>query len=536
MSAKQFSTFLTEAQFSEGSIERVLTLLVRLLEKTSGQKFYRYGGEHGAQEVEYMKGGVKGKGYLYFTEKRLAVRFNVIKGEFVGINFWKHWAIGRGSDAHFWLNHLNIVQVYSTVLYKIKRILHGERVPPSETIPVQLKEAFEMVAEAAGKPTHHEYYQMVKAAHPDKEDEFFRSMHWQDIVRAAVSQGGPMNLPGFIKAQPKGKGLYSVIPGDTGEAGSPAPSASPSGPSPTLFIKVTAQDPVTKKFLSAADSKEAQDMYGQIQQALADNSPQMAKKEVKDPNTLFGNLANLTKLVIKGTNKSLLIYGGPGTGKSWTITNEIAKAGMVKNQDWYHIKGKITTSALYQTLFLHRNEKLIVFDDCDSVFGTEDSANILKAALDSYDERYISWISTKTTNVAKMNDREREEFNQEIENRFIENPEDTKLKFPSEFKYEGRIIFISNLPEGKLDTAILSRSFKINMDLTDEQMFMRMEQIIDHLGEASLSRQEKLDTLRILKERNKLGELKRPNMRTFVAASKIRASGIPNWIDLLEYS
>lgn len=44
---------------------------------------------------------------------------------------------------------------------------------------------------------------------------------------------------------------------------------------------------------------------------------------------------------------------------------------------------------LYMALFINR-DKLIVFDDCDSVFGNIDSVNILKAALDSYDTRMVS--------------------------------------------------------------------------------------------------------------------------------------------------
>ena len=50
--------------------------------------------------------------------------------------------------------------------------------------------------------------------------------------------------------------------------------------------------------------------------------------------------------------------------------------------DWAHIKGKASPLSMYTALFKYKN-KIIVFDDCDSVFKNKDSVNILKSALDS---------------------------------------------------------------------------------------------------------------------------------------------------------
>lgn len=545
---KTFTDFLTEAKFSENAVEKVLFNIKKLIEKKTGQKLYRYGGETGFQEIQIKSHPGTGKGFLYFTTQKTAIRFNFVKGEFISINIWKQWKIGEASDFYIDFGGANIVKIASLILDKIYDALHGKNI--KGMIPVYLPESYEpnfLTEAVAGKITPEEFFKICRDSFPEKSVEDFKEMHWSEIANAGASHN-LKTIPQFVKQNPVPgkKGYYSVIPAATPAATVAEPS---NAGDPILYIKVTAQDPVSKKFLSSSESQAAQDMYSKIQGALADNSDNMAKKEIKDPKSLFGALANLTKLVIKGTNKALMIYGGPGTGKSWTVTNEINNAGMVKNKDWFHIKGKITTGALYETLFMHRKGELIVFDDADSVFGTEDSANLLKAALDSYDERYISWISPKTQNVSKLNDAQREAFNNELDKRLKEDPLDVDydeetgkevkkkpIKYPSEFKYEGRIIFISNLPGNKLDSAILTRAFKINMDLTDDQMFMRMEEIIDYLGEPTLTREEKLDTLRILKQRNKLGELKNPSMRTFVAASKIRASGIPNWIELLEYS
>lgn len=534
--SKKFNDFLTEATFSPNTVGRVVNLIVKMIEKKIGQKFYRLGGQNGFEEITVKNHPGKGQGFLFFTPNKLAIRFNFVKGEIVSLSFWRSWSINSPSDMYIDFGGANIVQIVSLVIEKIRHAMRSTIRP--EIIPAYLPESVQLdgatiIEEAVdGDPRKdpHAFYAVMRSSYPDKDESFFRDMHWRDIANAGAMHTPAINtIPRFVKDQavPNKKGFYNVVPGASAKVGEGEP---------ILYIKVTQRDPVTNKFLSASESKAAQDMYKQIQGALTDNSAEMAKKEVKDPSTLFGALANLTKLVIKGTNKALLIYGGPGTGKSFTVTNELNGAGLMKNRDWYHIKGKVTTQALYQTMFLHRKGKIIVFDDADSVFNTEDSANILKAGLDSYDERFISWISPKTVNVALMDDQEREDFNTNLEAKILDDPT-ANVKFPSEFRYEGRIIFISNLPEKDIDTAVLSRAFKINMDLTDEQMFMRMEQIVMKVEPGiDLSDDERRDTLRVLKERNALGQLKNPQMRTLVAAMKIRASGVPDWLDLLQYS
>lgn len=543
-----FKEFLTEAKFSPNQVDKVLFNLKKLIERKIGQKLYRFGGENGYQVIQIKGHPGSAKGFLYFTPRRLAIRFNFVKGEFVSMNFWKSWSVGKPSDFYMDFGGANIVQITDIIIEKLKQGIKGEKL--KEEIPVFIPESYssydnEMLEEArAPKFNPVTLYQMLVQTYPNKD---MTKLHHTDISRA-VAAHGLSSIPGFVKLNPVPgmRGYYNVVPKSDDDTEIPAGVKDDK----IRYIKVTVQDPVSKKFLSSADDKIAQEMYQKIQGVISDNSAEMAQKEMKDPKTLFGSLAALTKLVVKNINKSLLIYGGPGTGKTHTVTEVIKEGGLVKNKDWFHIKGKVTTKSLYQTLFMHREKALIVFDDADSVFANEDSANILKAALDSYDERVISWISPQTQNVSRFTDSMKRELNKELDKRLAESPLDDDeideetgkpikkkpLKFPSEFKYDGRIIFISNLPENKLDSAVLSRSFKIDMTLNDEQMFQRMEEVVDKLGGDELTREEKLDTLRILRKRNKLGLLTNPNMRTAVAAFKIRASGLPNWEDLLEYT
>jgi hypothetical protein len=261
------------------------------------------------------------------------------------------------------------------------------------------------------------------------------------------------------------------------------------------------------------------------------------QKEMEDPNTLFGIMSDLVKLVRRGNRNALLIYGGPGTGKTYTVTETLKKEGYEKNRDWFLVKGRITTPSLYQTLFMHREKHLLVFDDTDSIWNDDDAANVLKAALDSYEERTISWMTKQTVNVSLMTEGEKEAFCQEVDAELAANPNESyKVKLPSEFEYRGRIIFISNLPYKKFDTAVLTRSAKIDMTLTDAQMFYRMKSILSTLGDPKVPLNVKEEIFEFIKTSSETGAAaSAPSMRTYVAAEDLYKSQLPNWRELLNY-
>lgn len=170
----------------------------------------------------------------------------------------------------------------------------------------------------------------------------------------------------------------------------------------------------------------------------------------------------------------------------------------------------------------------------NSVWGNQDAANILKAALDSYEERTVSWFSPLTFNVSTLSDEEKERYNEEIDAN-IGNP-DARIKYPSEFIYNGRIIFISNLPESKMDSAVLSRSAKIDMTLTEEEKLLRLESIVDKVGNKSVPLEKKKEIIDFLKTEIKGGGLKSGiSMRTYIAAENLYLSGIPDWRMMLAH-
>ena len=141
-----------------------------------------------------------------------------------------------------------------------------------------------------------------------------------------------------------------------------------------------------------------------------------------------------------------------------------------------------------------------MLDDCDSVFRDDDAVNILKGALDSYDARKISYITSKAL---------KDSFGAEV---------------PRHFEFSGRIVFISNISQSKLDAAIRSRSFVADVDLTTDQMFARMEQLIDKM-ESRIPTAAKQQALALMKELNEEFDGLEINLRSFIKAARICAMG-----------
>lgn len=221
--------------------------------------------------------------------------------------------------------------------------------------------------------------------------------------------------------------------------------------------------------------------------------------ESRDPEVMFSNLESLTKMVGRGIQPSLVITGMAGVGKTHLVKETLKQMGLRESYDFEHFKGKATAAGLFITLY-QNSDKIVVLDDCDSVFKDDDAVNILKAALDSYDTRKISYISTKPL---------KDEFGEPI---------------PAHFEFTGKIIFISNIHQSKLDEAIRSRSFVSDISMNTGQMFTRMEQLM-HSMEPRIPLAAKQQALDIMKELDaKFGRVD-INLRSFIKAARICAMG-----------
>ena len=215
-------------------------------------------------------------------------------------------------------------------------------------------------------------------------------------------------------------------------------------------------------------------------------------------NKRFEILQDLTSMVVNNTTPSLIVTGEGGLGKTYTITKTIEDMGL-DNNNFVFFKGYSTARGLYNTLY-DNNDKLIVFDDCDSVLEDKVAINILKSALDSYDNRQISWMA----NMRKGDE------------------------YPNQFEFTGRIIFISNKKKEKIDGAILSRSLVVDLDMTPAEKIERMKTIIPNIL-PGYSDEVKQDALRFLDNNKETYDI---NMRTLIMISKMRYSFPSTWDEL----
>jgi len=207
--------------------------------------------------------------------------------------------------------------------------------------------------------------------------------------------------------------------------------------------------------------------------------------------TRFEYIRNLVDMVIKGVQPSVLITGQPGIGKSYIVKSQLEKAGKVINDDYLQISGHSSPLGLYRLLHDHR-DAMIVFDDCDSVLNDDISKNILKAALDSYDKRWVSWYSSK----AEQQDLD-----------------------PS-FEFTGRIVFISNMYADRIDQAVRSRAFCFDLQMSNSEISEHMGNILEFI-EPKVSidlRKEVLEYLKTIQDK-----FRQYSLRTLIQAIRIRS-------------
>jgi hypothetical protein len=236
-------------------------------------------------------------------------------------------------------------------------------------------------------------------------------------------------------------------------------------------------------------------------------------------NERFGFVADMVNMVASGDQVSVVVSGPGGLGKSYTVNEALDNAGFEdissldpmdrvfidKDTTYQVVKGYSTAKGLYRTLYENR-ESVLVFDDCDSVLKDSVSLNLLKAALDSYDQRIISWR-------ADLKDAD----------------------LPQAFEFKGRVIFISNLPSDALDQAIITRSMTVDLSMDTQQKVERMQYLLEQPGfmpeYKDKYKEEALELIDTLKD-----DVKELSLRTLIQVTKIRNSGGAKWKDLAEYT
>ena len=180
----------------------------------------------------------------------------------------------------------------------------------------------------------------------------------------------------------------------------------------------------------------------------------------------FEILDDMTKAVLNGDIRAMIVAGPPGVGKSYGIESQLEKANLFDQISGRRVKSEMikgTASALgmYKALYKYSDDNsVIVFDDCDSILLDDVCLNLLKGALDSGKKRRISWLADSHS----------------LRNEGI----------PDQFDFKGGVIFITNLKFDQMKSqktrdhldAIQSRCHYLDLTLdTMRDKILRIKQI-----------------------------------------------------------
>ena len=239
--------------------------------------------------------------------------------------------------------------------------------------------------------------------------------------------------------------------------------------------------------------------------------------------TRFDILHDMTKAVIAGDVRAMIVTGPPGVGKSYGVEKELDKSSMMdaiagRSIKYEVVKGAMTALGLYAKLYEHADANhVLVFDDCDSVLMDELSLNILKAALDSGKKRVLHW-----------------------------NADSSKLRtegIPNKFEFKGGVIFITNVKfenvrSKKLQDhleALQSRCHYLDLTLdTMRDKFLRIKQIVatgELFGDYDLSKESEEEVISFMDaKKDKLREVSLRMALKIADLTKVSS----NWRELAE--
>ena len=234
----------------------------------------------------------------------------------------------------------------------------------------------------------------------------------------------------------------------------------------------------------------------------------------------FDILDDMTRAVKHGDVRSMIVSGSPGVGKSFGVEKVLSVHDTLSNlaQDsslkrYEIVKGKISPIEVYSKLYQFADKKsVVVFDDCDDVFGELTSLNLLKAALDSSDRRVISWNTLSKHLKAEG--------------------------IPDRFEFKGGCIFITNK---KLSTirskklkghfeALVSRSHCLDLSInTTREKMLRIRQVVDEgmLDKYAFGEAGQAEIINFIDENKKrMTEL---SLRMVIKVAQLRAAMPRTW-------
>lgn len=293
-------------------------------------------------------------------------------------------------------------------------------------------------------------------------------------------------------------------------------------------------------------------------------SEQLAAKEPDEWSELFDEPLNAKEIfalmndaiekVKKAINKSIIITGDPGIGKTYTVKEQL------KGTNHEFFTGTITSaSALYKVLFINNDpDKIIVFDDLDSLLDDRDCVNMLKGALDSGKETEISYLSTNTVpplfyetilkyddikdipeetiaallkqkvNLEAMLSSKNAQAVWDVNRIRASSPTKANAIMPNKFNFDGRVIFISNKYLHQIPGAIKSRAMTVEVSLSLDEIVKRIEGVMKFIDITGASDAHKREALKFIKDKVVPSQrVQKMDFRTFTDIVKFAMSDSP---------
>jgi hypothetical protein len=156
-------------------------------------------------------------------------------------------------------------------------------------------------------------------------------------------------------------------------------------------------------------------------------------------------LAHHVRLLARGMSVGLFVFGSQGgLGKSRTVLRTLADEGVSP----VLVNSHITPLALYMTLYFNRTDRIIFFDDVDSIFGSMAHLGLLRSALWG-NPRIVTYGSSQLDDL------------------------------PRSFTFESRVVFCANVVPKRNDAfkAVLSRCDIFELSASQEEVVELMRRV-----------------------------------------------------------
>ena len=242
-------------------------------------------------------------------------------------------------------------------------------------------------------------------------------------------------------------------------------------------------------------------------------------EERATPEERFDDMSSYIDSVIYGVKPLAVICGAPGVGKTFRIMQAVKRNGKEKDVDYGLVKGKCTAKNLFMMLHDYKKEgQLVILDDADEVFKDDVAVNLIKAACDSSDER---WVSYGTSVPPLMSEEKALDCDDAV------TDADGDYHYPKDFETHGGVIIITNLRAGMLDTAIKNRALLCDLDFTVDEVLNLVASIAPKIKPDVITPEAKEKALNYLRE---LAEKKIPmeiSIRSFTLVAGMYMTNAP---------